>query len=110
MGSVFRKQSVATKGNTPDSKDSTNSECVCHIKTATYCGICNEPTARTKPMYCPLHPQICGEAEITCNTCKKKGLELISGTGGPDQIIDHTNNKTYSESELTLRPYVRNFE
>jgi len=117
MGSSFHKS--VSKGNIPSKMKKTlpdsneeieDKKCVCHLETTDYCGICEQPSG-TKSMYCPLHPQICGEAEPTCDKCTARGLELISGTGGPDEIIDHKNNgKTYSESELPLRPYIKNFE
>lgn len=116
MGSVFRKQ-LGVRGNTPSkmrrkpagSDDEKEEVCVCHLQTVDHCGICDQPYG-TKSMYCQLHPKICGEEESTCDRCTERGLELISGTGWPDQIIDHKANKTYSESELPLRPYIKNFE
>jgi|SRR5579872_884834 len=99
MGSIFRKQPVANK----------KEKCVCNFETTDYCGICKQPYGIT-PMFCTLHPQICGEVKPTCGQCTARGLEIISGTRGPEQIVDHKNNKTYSEFDLPLRPYIENFK
>ena len=74
------------------------------------CNICDK-VCGTKKRECDKHRtmwMICGDIGITCDECKSKELEFVSGYGGSPYI--KKGNATYWLDDLKLRPYIRNFD
>ena len=86
------------------------SECECNQSVDRKCGVCDEKCG-TKKKYCREHDyfMICGECGFTCDSCKQKGLEYVSGQGGHPYIYNNNDEKSYFLDDMT-KPYINYFK